>query len=280
MRHHKHHGPESTACTDNATVNRSIIVLSACSDKRACRVLLYLQLFHSGIHNRAAGLKAHKRTCAVTRSRPHQIVNHFLSSQHVLRKRLTVERSQQSLCLPRLFLVSRPFTSFCRCSSRLVSLASMISQNPLSLSSTAPRQPVSGQFPILKAAALACLPSGTSVPKRMLHVLLPYQFTLVLHSTSSTHLRTVPHFESSCPRLPAFGYLCPENNASRFPPTLISPYILQRSRVTPWLLDCPRSFLFPCSSKFQLGIQHFIRKGLNQSSGSSTRRRICGGNRP
>jgi hypothetical protein len=225
----------------------------------------------------AAGLKAHKRTCAVTRSRPHQIVDHFLSSQHVLQKRLTAERSQQSLCLLRLFLVSQPFTSFL---SLLVSSNSMISQNPLSSSSTAPLQPVSGQFPILKVAALACLPSGTSVPKRMLHVLLPYQFTLVLHSTSSTRLRTVPHFESSCPRLPAFRYLCPEKNAPRFPPTLTSPYILQRSRVAPWLLDCPRSFLYSCSSKIQLGFQHFTRKGLSQSSGSSTRRRICGGNRP
>jgi hypothetical protein len=155
-----------------------------------------------------------------------------------------------------------------------------MSHTPIRSFSTAPLQPVSGQFPILEAAALACLPSSTSVPKRMIHVLLPYQFTLVLHSTSSTRLRKVPRFESSCPRLPAFEYICPEKNAPRFPPTLTSPYILQRSRVTPWLLDCPRSFLFPCSSKIQLGLQHFIQKGLSQSSRSSTRRRICGGNRP
>ena len=88
-----------------------------------------------------------------------------------------------------------------------------MSHTPIRSFSTAPLQPVSGQFPILKAAALACLPSSTSVPKRMLHVLLPYQFTLVLHNTSSTRLRTVPHFESSCPRLPVFRYLCPEKNA-------------------------------------------------------------------
>jgi hypothetical protein len=221
MRHHKHHGTESTARTDNVTVNCSIIILSARSDKRACRVPLYLQFFHSGIHNRAAGLKAHKRTCAVTCSRPHQIVDHFLSSQHVLRKRLTVERSQQSLCLLRLFLVSRPFTSFLSLlvsssfssvndisksyklilystsptrlrtvphfvSRQLPSLAclrvhlsrkecsTLSSHINLRSSSTAPLQPISGQFPILNAAALACLPSGTSVAKRMLHVFLQH----------------------------------------------------------------------------------------------------------
>jgi hypothetical protein len=176
MRHHKHHGTESTAQTDNVTVKRSIIVLSARSDKRECRVPLYFQFFHSGIHNRAAGLKAHKRTCAVTRSRPHQIVDHFLSSQHILRKRLTVERPQQSLCLLRLFLVSRPFPSFL---SLLVS-SSFSSISDISKSSK-----------------------------------------LVLHSTSSTRLRIVPHFESSCPRLLAFRYLCPEKNAPHSPPISI-----------------------------------------------------------
>jgi hypothetical protein len=97
-----------------------------------------------------------------------------------------------------------------------------MSHTPIRSFSTAPLQPVSGQFPILKAAALACLPSSTSVPKRMLHVLLPYQFTLVLHSTSSTRLRTVPHFESSSPRLPAFEYVCPEKmlHDSAWSPTL------------------------------------------------------------
>jgi hypothetical protein len=162
MRHHKVHGTESTARTDNAMVNRSIIVLSAGSDKRACRVPLILQFFHSGIHNRAAGLKAHKRTYAVTRSSPYQIVDHFLSSQHVLRKRLTVERPQQSLCLLQLFLVMRPFTSFLS----LLVWFGFSSVNAISKSSM-----------------------------------------LDLHSTSLTRLRTVPHLESSCPRMPAtFGY--------------------------------------------------------------------------
>ena len=52
--------------------------------------------------------------------------------------------------------------------------------------------------------------------------------------------------------------------APRFPPTLTSPYTLQRSRVDPKLLDCPKSSLLPCSSKFQLDLSPHLVNGVRQ----------------
>ena len=112
------------------------------------------------------------------------------------------------------------------------------------------------------------------------------------NSTSSTRLRTVPHFESSCPCLPA----CLRVHLSRKECSTFSSHINLRSSSTAPLqpvsgqfpilkaaaLAClPSSTSVPkrCST-IQLGLQHFMRKGLSQPSGSSTRRRICGGNRP
>ena len=112
MGHHTDYETESAARTDNATVG-TVLSSSFPLPQRSASVECpcISKSFIAGSITRAAGIKAHKRTCAVTRSSPNQIVDHFLLSHHVLRKRLTVEMPQQSLCLLRLYVVMRPFTS-------------------------------------------------------------------------------------------------------------------------------------------------------------------------